>query len=144
MPITDSLLSNLPVKSFSLLKMHFQYRKKLAGKDPLRRHRLCAVDATLGVLANGGGRLATSIRCARPGTSFFQSASPFGGAALAAIGGGVNWRGGAALNVPSFTAWKYAMTLALSASLGMATTIAEPGTTVVGEARKRSNVGPPR
>jgi hypothetical protein len=43
------------------------------------------------------------------------------------------------LNVPSFTAWKYAIRFWRSSSFGTAMTIAEPGTTLVGEVRKRSS-----
>src|SRR5262249_8616105 len=58
-------------------------------------------------VSKGGGSFATSIRCTRPGTSFFQSASPFGGPAFADGGGGLKpCGGGASLNVPSFNALK--------------------------------------
>ncbi len=93
-------------------------------------------------VSNGTGRLATSMRCTRPGTSFFQSASPFGGPALgggASPGGGPNRGRGASLNVPSFTAWKYAIRFWRSSGFGTGMTIADPGTTVVGEVRKVSS-----
>ena len=58
-------------------------------------------------VSNGGGNVATSTRCLRPGASCFQSGVPFGGPALAGGGGGRKPSGGpASLNVPSFSAAK--------------------------------------
>ena len=66
--------------------------------------------------AYGAGSFARSMRCTRPGLSFFQSATPCGAGAAgrAPPGGGPKARGGAGLKVPSFSAVKYATTLSRS------------------------------
>src|SRR5262249_34349699 len=105
-------------------------------------------------VSNGGGSAATSTLCTRPGWAVFQAGVPFGGPPVGGAlqpggpaladgvmpGGGPRRSGVASLNVPSFSAEKYAITLSRSSFFGKATTIAEPGTTVVGEVKKRSRV----
>src|SRR5262245_55763522 len=95
-------------------------------------------------VSNGAGSLSRSILWTTPGASFFQSASPLAGAA--AGGGpkppppGGRPRGGASLNVPSFTAEEYGTRLSRASFFGTGMTMAEPGTTVVGEFRNLSSV----
>ncbi len=96
-----------------------------------------------------GGSFAILMRWARPGTSFFQSSEPLTGLSWPGVPGGGPKLGApprparsgvAALKLPSLRAWKYAMMLARSVSSATGTTMAEPGTTVVGEFRKRFSV----
>ncbi len=101
-------------------------------------------------VSKGAGSFDTSTLCTRPGASFFQSASPLGGGGA---GGGESAagcrtclrRGGppagpGARMVPLLTAVKYAIRFSRSAGFSTAMTMEEFGTTVVGDAGKRSSV----
>src|SRR6266702_2119746 len=82
----------------------------------------------------GAGRFARSILCARPGASFFQSASDADGAEPSGVAPGD------AFADEALTLLKYATRSARLALSSTATTIAVPGTTFVGDARNRFSV----